>query len=84
MDYSLVINALQLVVYLSSIIILAALGGALVAGILRVTTQIEDPSIGFAGRLTGVVLMCYLAAGYFSSEISEFAARVWGGADFYQ
>ena len=84
MDFSIVISALQLVFYLSIPIVAMALAGALVAGILQVTTQIEDQVIGFAAKFSAVALLFFLASAYFSHEVLGFTQRIWGGADFYQ
>ena len=84
MDYSIVITAFQLVFYLSLPVLAAALGGALVAGVLQVATQIEDQLIGFVGKFAAVVLLLFFATAYFSNEVLGFTQRVWGGADFYQ
>jgi flagellar biosynthesis protein FliQ len=84
MDQSVVISGLQLAAYLSFITLLAASFGALVAGVLRVTTQIEDAVLGLLGRLTGVLLVLYFASGMYSSQVIDFSTRIWGGPDFYR
>ena len=84
MDYSLVISAFQLVFYLSLPVFAAALGGALVAGVLQVTTQIEDQSISFFAKFAAVAVLFFVATAYFSSEILTFTQRVWAGVDYYQ
>ena len=83
MDYSILINAFQLVFYLSLPVLAAALGGALVAGVLQVVTQVEDQVIGFIGRLSAIIILFVLATAYFSNEVLGFTQRVWGGTDFY-
>ncbi len=84
MTPSLVISALQLVAYLGFLLLGSiALGGGVTA-ILRVVTQIDDPSIGFLGRAAGLALLLWISSGYLSSEILDFTVRVWGGADFYR
>ena len=57
--------------------------GALIAGVLQVATQIDDPVIGFIGRLSAVVLLFFFAAAFFSSEMHTFTERLWSGTDFY-
>ena len=84
MDFSLFITALQLAIYVGAALVAAALCGGFVVGIFRVVTQIDDPSIQLAGRLSGVVLFVYFAAAHFSAEVLSFTQRVWGGADFYR
>ncbi len=83
MDFSIVVSAIQLIAYLSFLALIAASVGALVAGIVRVTTQIEDKVLGLVGRLSGVSLFLYFLSSTYSSQVADFSARVWGGADFY-
>jgi flagellar biosynthesis protein FliQ len=84
MNPSLVISALQLVAYLGFLLLGSmAVGGGL-ASILRVVTQIDDPSIGFIGRAIGLGLLLWVSSGYLSSEILEFTVRIWNGSDFYR
>lgn len=83
MDVSIVINALQLVFFLSLPVLAAALLGALLAGVVQVVTQIEDHSISFFGKITGVLLILFVMSSYYSSELLEFTRRIWGGVDFY-
>jgi flagellar biosynthesis protein FliQ len=83
MDYSLVVNALQLSVYLGGFVVVAALAGAVIAGVLRVATQIDDPSIGFAARLAAVIGAIYLGADFGLARISEFASQVWGSSLYF-
>lgn len=83
MDFSIVIAAVQLTAYLSFLALLAASSGALIAGVVRVVTQIEDRVISLLGRFTGIALFLYFMSSTYSSEIAEFASRIWGGADTY-
>ena len=76
-------SVLQLILYFGGALVLAALLGGAVAGVLRAATQIDDSAIGFFGRLTAVVLLLYFASSYYSSELVGFTSRLWGGADFY-
>ncbi len=83
MDFSLIISAAQMTAYLSFLVLLAASSGAVIAGVVRVTTQIEDRVIGTLGRLSGVALFLYFLSATYSSQIADFASRVWGGPDSY-
>ena len=83
MDFSPLANALMLVVTLSMPFIGAALVGALVGGVLKVTTQIEDQVIGFAGKLAAVALLGYFTAHHYYSEIASFTSGVWGNSSLY-
>ncbi len=83
MDSSIVSGAFHLVAY-ASMPLLGAIGvGALLAGVLRVATQIDDAAIGFIGRFAGLsVFLLFLSNGLFQ-QVYQFALRVWGGSDFY-
>ena len=83
MNATLVINALSLAAYLSLQVAAAALVGAVIAGILKAATQIEDQVIGFAAKLASVTVLGYFVADKFFAQILAFAVRVWGGMDFY-
>ena len=75
--------AMKLVFSLSLPLFGAVLSGAVLAGILRVSTQIDDSVIGFAGRFAGVTVLLYFSSLYYSKQVLDFAMRVWGSADFY-
>ena len=83
MDYTVLVDALQLVVAVSWPVLAAVLAGAVIAGVLRVATQIDDPVISFIGRLCAAAVLGYFAAAHYAGEVAGFATRVWGGADFY-
>ncbi|OVE82731.1 hypothetical protein BVY03_00240 [bacterium K02(2017)] len=80
---TLISQSLGLVVHLSLPILLAALAGVIVVGILGAATQIQDSALSFPGKLVGVALTFYLGASYFITEVSNFATRYWGGVDMY-
>ena len=84
MELSLIISGFQLAAYLSFLGLCAAGIGAVVSGIFKVTTQIEDTVIGTMGRFVGILLLFYFFSGLYSSQVAEYAARVWGGTDYYQ
>ena len=84
MDYSVVGSALQMVLGLGAPILFAIFAGALLGGILQTVTQIQDPVFGFFSRLVAAIAVLVLLGSYFFGQLSEFAARVWGGMDFYR
>ena len=83
MESALLADALRLVSHLSLPVFLAVLAGALLSGIFRVATQIDDASIGFAGRFAAIALLFYFLSVSLSKEVLDFAVRIWAGADFY-
>lgn len=84
MDQLLIVAGLKMAAYFSGLIAAAAVGGAVVSGVVKVVTQIDDPALGFAGRLAGVVLLLYLGFSYAGGEILSFSQRTWGGIDYYR
>ncbi len=84
MDTVLLLQALRLAVAASLPVLGAALLGAIVLGMIRVATQIEDGVLTFVGKFIAVALLFYLAAGLVTSQTLNFAERVWTGSDFYR
>ncbi len=83
MEGLLLVNALKLSLHIGSWILGAMAIGAIISGVIRVVTQIEDPVIGLCGRFLGLIALFYIYADSFSKEIFQFALRIWSGADFY-
>ncbi len=83
MDSAMVIGAFRLLGHLSLPVLAAVCVGALVAGIVRVTTQIDDPSLGALGRLSGLAALLLIGSKWWLEDVVRFAARIWGGADTY-
>jgi flagellar biosynthesis protein FliQ len=83
MESLLISNTLRLAAHLCLPLFIAVLIGALVSGIVRVATQIDDPAIGFAGRFAAVAAFLYFSSLSMSKEVVDFALRIWGGGDFY-
>lgn len=83
LDISLVIGAIRLVVWLSAPFVIAALVGALLAGVLRVVTQIEDAAISFAGKISAVAVLFYLYGAVYSNKLFEYTQNLWGRSDLY-
>lgn len=84
MGVELIGNALGLVLQLLIPAIAAMLGAVVLAGILQAATQIEDGVIYLATKVAALSAVLYLASNFYSSNILEFARRMWGGADFYK
>lgn len=83
MDVTLLINAFQLLSYLTAIVLAAIFAGAVASGIVRVVMQIDDASVGFTFKVIAFSLFVYLGWGHLSGELLDFAGRIWNGADFY-
>ena len=84
MDTGIIIQALRLAISACLPVLGAAFVGALIFGMLRVATQIEDGVITFVGKFVAIVLLFYVASGLVTSELLNFAERVWTGSDFYR
>ena len=83
MDSSLFSGALHLVAHGSTLLLIAIGIGALLTGILRVATQIDDSSIGFIGRFAGLSAFMFLMSNSLFQQVYQFALRIWSGSDFY-
>ena len=83
MESVLVANALQLFTHLCIPVLGAIVAGAVLSGVLRVATQIEDASIQLAGKLCAVAVLFTLTGNKLSQQVMQLAMRLWGGADFY-
>lgn len=84
MDTVLLVQALRLAIASSLPVLGAALLGALLLGLVRAATQIEDGVLTFVGKFVAVGLLFYLASGIVTTELLNFAERVWTGSDFYR
>ena len=83
MESALLANALRLVVS-TSVPLLAAIGtGALIAGILRVATQIDDAAISFIGRFTALGILVLWGSSLVVPQVAQFTLRLWSGPDFF-
>ena len=83
-NVSTVQSALLLFVRISAPIVLAALVGAFVAGLLRVITQIDDAILSYAGKLCAIAVLAYFMAGYVYSDVVEFTEHIWAGNTYYR
>ena len=82
-DIALVIGAMRFVIWLSIPFLVATVIGALLAGALRVVTQIEDASLNFAAKFSATVVLLYLFGASYSNKLVSYAQSLWGRADFY-
>lgn len=83
METVLFANALRLAVH-ASIPLLAAIGaGALLSGVLRVATQIDDAAISFIGKFAALSMLLLWGSSMVVSQVAQFGLRVWSGMDFY-
>jgi len=83
MDLSILGNSLSLAAQITTLFVGAALLGAVVTGMLRAATAIDDEVISFTGKLVAVGCLIFFSSGYVWSLLIDFANRLWGGADFY-
>ena len=83
METALLSGALGIAFQLSIPIVLAALIAGFIGGVLRAATQVDDAIISFAAKLSGVSLVLFVGAGFFSGQLSEYARQLWGGLNYY-
>jgi len=76
-------NALFLLVGVSLPFLIVVVLGAVLSGMFRVATQIDDLSIGFLGRSLAAFAFLYFASSYYGPRVVSYATRIWGGSDFY-
>jgi flagellar biosynthesis protein FliQ len=74
-----VVQALQLALWLS----LPALGAAVIAGAisgaLQAATQVQDAALGFVPRLLAVALALFLSAAFMGERLTAFTSALWRG-----
>jgi len=83
MDFSAVVNALHFAVILALPLLVGVVVAAILAGVLQAATQIQDGAISLVSRLGGIALALYLYGTKISTDLLNYASRLWGGADFY-
>lgn len=83
MDFSILIQALQITAYFSFIILAALLTGSILASLLRVVMQIDDQLINFVCKFLALIVCLYFGADYFLMELSSFAKVIWEGQSYY-
>ena len=80
---TLVVGALRFIVSMSVPFILAALCGALIAGILRVVTQIEENVVSFTGKFAAVCFLLFLFGSTYSRKLFEYTESLWSRPDLF-
>jgi len=81
--YDLFNGAMLLFVKIGLVILIASAIGALIAGIFRAVTQIEDPVISLFGKVSCLLIVLYLSFSSFAGDISNFAGQIWGDVSYY-
>ncbi len=69
-------EGLMLVLMLSLPAVLAAAIVGLVTAVLQAVTQVQDPSIGLAGKLIIVILTLVLSARWMGAEVYNFGEKL--------
>jgi len=82
-DFSILNTSFNLIFSCSLPFVLAALGGGLIAGIIKAATQIDDRVFSFVGRVSGVLIFAYLMMGERFSNIFDFTKNVWMSQNYY-
>lgn len=72
----LLIEALQLALWLAAPALVACLVVAAVTSVLQGTLQASDPSIGFVPKLFAVFATLWMTHGYLAERLSAFAGKV--------
>ena len=83
MESALLANALRLVVSVSVPILVAIGIGALIAGFLRVATQIDDAAISFIGKFAALGVLLMWGSSLVVKQVAQFTLRLWSGPDFF-
>jgi flagellar biosynthesis protein FliQ len=73
---ALLIEALQLVLWLALPVLLACFSVAAVTGLLQGALQASDPSISFAPKLFAALGALWLSHGYLADRLLAFASKV--------
>lgn len=69
-------NAIMITFYLSMPIIGVATGVGLVVALLQTLIQLQEQTLGFAAKLTAVVIMLSLSAGWMANQLMIFLDRI--------
>jgi flagellar biosynthetic protein FliQ len=70
-------EALLLVLLLAAPLLIAALIGGIVAGLIGAFTQIQDPALGLVARVAAVGLALVMFAPSIAHQLDAFASRLW-------
>lgn len=72
----LLVEALQLALWLATPALLACLGVAAIASVVQGRLQASDPSIGFVPKLFVVLGTLWVSHGYLAERLSAFAGKL--------
>lgn len=72
-------EALMLSLVLSAPVLGAGLLVGLVISLLQAVTQVQEQTLAFVPKIVAMVLVAILLLGWMGSQLSEFAARMFGG-----
>jgi type III secretory pathway component EscS len=75
---ALVMQALQLALWLSLPALVASAAAGALSGVVQGATQVQDAALGFVPRLLAVAAALLLSAGWMSDRIVAFTAQVFG------
>ena len=77
------INSFKL--YFNTILPIMLLLGVigLIAGVLRVSTQIEDKSVSFVIKFSSVLVLCYFLKDASLNQILSFSVDMWGSFKYF-
>lgn len=70
-------EGVMLVLLLAAPLLVAALIGGVVAGLLGAFTQVQDPSVGLVARVAAVGAALVLFAPSIGHQLEVFAGRLW-------
>ena len=72
-------EALMLSLVLSAPVLGAGLLVGLVISLLQAVTQVQEQTLAFVPKIVAMILVAVLLLGWMGSQLSEFAARMFGG-----
>jgi flagellar biosynthetic protein FliQ len=72
-------EALMMALVLSAPVLGAGLLVGLVISLLQAVTQVQEQTLAFVPKIVAMILVAILLLGWMGSQLSEFAARMFGG-----
>lgn len=78
-----VANAIGVIIEFGLLVLAAALGAAILAGLFRVATQIDDAVINFAARILAVGAVLFIAGNSIMQSIVSYTSTLWGASSSY-
>lgn len=83
MDYTLVAYSFAIILKTSVVIVGVCVCASIIAGIVRVSTQIDDAVISYAFKLIAVFALLYFVGGMFVEQLVSYTNGIWGAASSY-